>query len=130
MMRKLLTLCIALCLMTVVKADTYNYLILEKTDGSNVTLATNGLSMSFSDGNLVANDGTTIALTQLAKMYFSETSAIYDILKNEAQGISIYSIDGMLIGKYKSWKDASQRMLHGGYIIKDAKGNTTKIFVK
>ena len=116
--------------MTVVKADTYNYLILEKTDGSNVTLATNGLSMSFSDGNLVANDGTTIALTQLAKMYFSETSAIYDILKNEAQGISIYSIDGMLIGKYKSWKDASQRMIHGGYIIKDAKGNTTKIFVK
>ena len=129
-MRKLIALCFALCFFSLVKADNYNYLILEKTDGSNVTLATKGLSMSFSDGNLVANDGTVVALTQLAKMYFSETSAIHDILKNESSGVAIYHVDGVLIGYYPSWKEASQHMLHGGYIIKDSKGNSTKIYVK
>lgn len=59
-----------------VGAQSYGYLTLHQADGTEQSLAVNGLKITFADGNLVAVNKTeqvTIALTSLSKLYFAET---------------------------------------------------------
>lgn len=57
-------------------AQSYNYLTLQQTGGNEQSLAISGLKITFSDGNLVATNGSqtaTIPLEKMQKMYFSST---------------------------------------------------------
>lgn len=66
-------------------AQSYNYLTLQQTNGEEKSLAISGLKITFSNGNLVATNGSetaTIPLDDMQKMFFS----------SEATGIA--SVDG------------------------------------
>lgn len=55
-------------------AQSYNFLTLQQTNGDEQSLSISGLKITFSDGNLVATNGTetaTIPLESMQKMYFA-----------------------------------------------------------
>ena len=77
-MKKSLLLFITLLGMATVQAEDYNYLTIVCIDGTKTSLTAVGLSISFSDTQLTATNAytdetTTIALTDLASMKFSNT---------------------------------------------------------
>lgn len=54
--------------------DAYNYLTIEKSDGSRYSFSIDDLSLTFENGNVVATNGTdcrTFALTETAKLFFT-----------------------------------------------------------
>ena len=108
-----------------VQATEYAYLTFKMSDGEEYSLAVSGLSIQFSDGNLVASDGTTLPLAQLSKMYFSSTSAISPV---EVRGgaVDIFNLRGERLGTYPSWPEAQKALGKGVYVIKDIKGRTEK----
>ena len=72
----LLTLLAAVCCMTEARAYDYPYLVLEKTDGTTVAVSTTGLTLGVSGSSpatLTVNN-TAYAVSNLSKMYFSQTA--------------------------------------------------------
>ena len=58
-----------------IQATEYNYLTIEKTDGTTQSMAALGLTITFSDDILTATNGTksaTIVLSEVSRMYFTE----------------------------------------------------------
>lgn len=77
---RLFGLGLGLALGLTASAQSYSYLTFRQADGTETSLKTAGLKLTFADGNLVATNGSetaTFALSTMAKMYFStNTSAI------------------------------------------------------
>ena len=74
---KHLSTILLVCLMGFMsKADTFDYLNFVNSSGT-TQVTTDGLKITFADGNLVASAGdktTTIALSTLSEMYFTDTA--------------------------------------------------------
>ena len=131
-MKKSLLLFITLLGMATVQAEDYKYLTIVGIDGTKTSLTAIGLSISFSDTQLTAKNAytdetTTIALTNLASMNFSntdETTGIHTIQANEMNEKSdaVYNLQGEQLPD-------NATLSKGIYIIK--KGNETlKVIVK
>ena len=74
-MKRALTAILLAGILTAQAAD-YQYLTIEKTDGTALSLPAIGLTISYADNNLTAvngTEGTTIAMSDVNCMYFSET---------------------------------------------------------
>ena len=112
------------------KADGYHFLVLECNDGSSYSLPVSGLSLTFSNGNLVSSDGTTVPLEQLSKMYFSDTEAIIESKAEPRTDIAVYTISGVLVGTFADMTKATSTLPKGNYIIKAQDGRTFKTTVK
>ena len=83
-MKRLKTLILAAVIMAgMAQAQTFTYLNLTKSDNSMVSLAADGLKLTFSDGNIVAKNGSTtqaVALADVVKMKFSDdTNGVSDL---------------------------------------------------
>lgn len=78
-MRKTTAILTLLCaLSTGAPAADYDYLVFTKTDGTQQAIPASGLTITFSDGQLVATSGTTtlaIAQSDLSSMAFSDSSS-------------------------------------------------------
>ena len=113
------------------KAGDYKFLILESNDGTTYSMNAIGLTLSFSDGNLVSSDGTTVSLNNLVKMYFSETSGISTLptFSNNSHVI-VYTIAGIQAGTYSDIMEAVSNLSKGLYIIKQKDGSIIKYSVK
>jgi hypothetical protein len=131
-MKKSLLLFITLLGIATMQAEDYKYLTIVGIDGTKTSLTAVGLSISFSDTQLTAKNAytdetTTIALTNLASMNFSntnETTGIHTIHANETDEKSdaVYNLQGEQMPDNTTFSK-------GIYIIK--KGNETqKIIVK
>lgn len=131
-MRKTLLLITILLGISNAHAEDYTYLTIVGVDNSKISLTAVGLSISFCDGNLVAKNAyteetATIALTNLASMYFStndETTGIHTILANASncQVEAVYNLQGQQVS-------TNTPLRKGIYIIKQ--GNITqKIQIK
>ena len=127
-MKRAFLLSMMLSLVLAVHAETYDYLVLEKTDGTSVTFTAVGLSFTFSDGNLVTNEGTTLPLKELSKMYFSNTSGIRT-LDLPTSGATAWTTTGIHMGTFNSHEEALSHLPKGIYIIKSSAG-TIKTIVK
>lgn len=129
MKRLLITL--SLCITAiVVSAEDYKYLVLESTNGT-YQLSTDGLILEFRDNNLVSSDGTSIPLTSLTKMYFSETMGVKTINKTAGDSpVHIYSIAGVPLGTFQDMASAISTLPKGIYIIKQANGHVVKYTAK
>ena len=128
-MKRLLLALIMTSLVSVASATDYNYLTLEKADGSLVSLPVSSLTLTFSNGNLVANDGTTLPLSSLSKMFFTETSGICSIPIATDGPSGIYTLSGILVSSPSL--DAQLPSLPKGiYIVKQPNGNTKKIHIR
>ena len=117
------------CLLLSASATDYKFLTFESTDGSKVSLEATGLTLTFSDGNLVASDGTVLSLSNLAKMYFTETSGITNATNSASGVITIYTVSGVLVGTFTEGQTPSS-LSKGIYIIKDHQGNTHKTTIR
>lgn len=129
---KQLLIILTLCLTTVTaKADDFKYLILESNDGTTYSMSAMGLTLTFSDGNLVSSDGTTVPLSSLTKMYFSETSGISTVPSTSSDSrVTVYTISGIQTGTFNDMTSAVSNLSKGLYIIKQTDGNIIKYTVK
>ena len=129
---KQLLIILTLCLSAITaSAGDYKFLILEGNDGTTYSLNATGLTLTFSDGNLVSSDGTVIPLNSLVKMYFSEASGISTIPSTTNDDhVTVYSIAGILAGTYNDMTTAMSSLTKGLYIIKQKDGSIIKYTVK
>jgi len=107
----------------------YPYLVFQTMDGNMQAMETDGLTITFANGQLVAtngNDSQTISLAQLSKMYFSgdNTTNIQTVEQATAsepdEATEIYDLQGR--------KVEGQRQA-GIYILKSKKG-IRKVYIK
>ena len=102
----------------------YPYLTFEMTDGTKASVATSSLTLIIS-GNTLTAGSQTFTLTNLNKMYFTNTDETTDIgeisIAEIDDTIEIYDLQGHRVSKEQMWK--------GVYIIK-TKERTCKIVVK
>lgn len=98
-MKRILLLMVSYLLFQSVKADDYSYLIVQKTDGTGVSLDVDQLSMTFSGGYLVAGDNQ-LAVSELSKMFFSndesESQVGYELITISEAGQATYCSDKAL----------------------------------
>ena len=130
MKRALLTAFVLAAIMTC-RAQSFEYLTFEKADGTLVSIPAEGLTLTFADGNLVSSDGTTIPLSSLSKMFFTETSDIATVQANLPEGaVDAYTPSGIHVGTFGDTRDALNRLPKGFYVIRDTKGNILKTAVR
>lgn len=128
-MKKLKTILLTAILVisfATIKAEDYKFFTIEKTDGTSQTMTAVGLTINYTDGYLVAQNGnetTKILLSDLKRMYFTnEAAAISDITDEKASNNETYDMQGRRITD-------KPFMNRGIYIIKKD-GKTQKVFVK
>lgn len=128
-MKKLKTILLTAILVisfATIKAEDYKFFTIEKTDGTSQTMTAVGLTINYTDGYLVAQNGnetTKILLSDLKRMYFTnEAAAISDITDEKASNNETYDMQGRRITD-------KPLMNRGIYIIKKD-GKTQKVFVK
>jgi hypothetical protein len=133
MRRFLVFIAFACCMGHAAKASDYKYLVLQKTDGTTVSLRATGLTFTFADGYLVASDNTVVELKSLQKMFFSndELTAIEALVADPSVSgdVEIYTTAGALVGRYGSVERARQALSQGVYLMKNGE-KTIKIAVK
>lgn len=104
--------------------NAYTYLTFEMTDGAKVSVAISSLTLTF-NGNTLTAGSQTFTLSNLSKMYFSdtdETTGIEEMTSDSLdEVISIYDLQGHQITR--------EQMRKGVYIVK-TKSKTQKIVVK
>ena len=129
-MRSVLLLLFTFLGLAVVRAEDYAYLTIVGADGGKTSLTAVGLTLSFSDDNLVArnaytDESLTLPLSSLASMNFSnddETTGIAPVHAVTSGDDAVYTIQGLRLPVRKKKKK-------GIYIVR--KGSTTqKVQVK
>ena len=102
----------------------YNFLTFEMTDGAKVSVAISSLTLTI-NGNTLTAGSQTFTLSNLSKMYFSNTDETTGIKETTSttleEAAEIYDLQGHRIAK--------EQMTKGVYIVK-AKSKTQKIVVK
>ncbi|MBO4316178.1 MAG: hypothetical protein J5867_09510 [Prevotella sp.] len=112
-------------------AEDYTYLTLQTKDGTTYSLAVSGLSITFSNGYMVASDGTSLQLSSLSKMYFSTSSDIHQLKMESAEGnVLVFNDSGVLLGTFPTLDRALSSLGKGLYVIKKSNGETNKVSVK
>lgn len=113
-------------------ADNYNYLTVQKQDGTEQSFTAQGLTITFANGNMVATqDGqtTTLALSELNKMFFSqEPTGIEDVSISEPAGEAsgaVYDLSGRKVTSAPVSSSTPSLLKKGIYIV-----NGKKIVVK
>jgi len=126
-MKKVLLTLLMIVASLSVQAYDYPYLAFQHTDGTIKTLSVESLTITVSNGQLVATNGdgsTTFTLSDLSKMYFSTegTTGINTIENSSSAGeTEIYDLQGRKVSR--------SEMKTGIYVIK-TKNGTRKVNVK
>ena len=117
------------------QAYDYPYLVFQNTEGTTTVIAVESLSITISDGQLVATnaDGTqSFALTDLSKMYFTKQADLTGISNagtQEDEVVEVFTTGGIKLGKYLNINEAKSSLKPGLYILK-SKQKSFKIVVK
>ena len=117
------------------QAYDYPYLVFQNTEGTTTVIAVESLSITISDGQLVATnaDGTqSFALTDLSKMYFTQQAdltGISNAATQEDEVVEVFTKGGIKLGKYLNINEAKSSLKPGLYILK-SKQKSFKIVVK
>ena len=123
-MKKIVIIMMALVGALTVQAEEYAYLTFETTDGAKASVDVSSLTLTVS-GNTLTAGSQTFTLSNLSKMYFSntsETTAIEEITTATLDGAAdIYDLQGHKVTK--------EQMKRGVYIVK-TKSKTYKMIVK
>ncbi len=117
---------------TASRADTYKYLVFSTTAGEDIAMTAEGMKITFSDGNLVADNGTetrTMALSELSHFCFSDTTTGISAATAErtAEAAEVYNVSGQRVGTVCGGGTLS--LPRGTYILKSGDG-TKKLVVK
>ena len=132
-MKKILMLSLLATLTAGMRAEDEGtaYLVFTLTDGTTRSITTEGLKLSFADGDLTATNGAnslTIALTSLQKMVFSNDSTTRiegaETTGDDADEAVYYDLQG-----HKVNLNVNVNVKKGVYIVK-TKNRTYKTTVK
>ena len=130
-MKKLLITLFTFCIAYSSSAYDYQYLSFELSDGSVQSMSVADLTLTFSNGNLISSDGTTIPLSNLSKMYFSETSKISVISDDSFIGkVDVFLTSGSKVGTFSTPEEAKSELPKGIYIMKSEQGTIQKIAIR
>lgn len=114
-------------------ADDYDCLIFVKQDGTTQAIATENLEITFASGMAkLVNTATqeSIALADLTKMYFGNTTGIDDIsIATSSQAVIVYTTTGILLKTFSNLNEAKGQLKKGIYVMKTAQG-TRKMIVR
>lgn len=110
-------------------------LVFQTIDGNSKSIDAKALAITFSDGNLIADNGNEslqFALTDLSRMYFSNENAGVDItIADFNQGpVKVYTTAGVFMGEFNSVAEASRQLPPATYVINLNDNKTLKIIVK
>ena len=123
-MKKIVFILMALVGALSVQAEEYAYLTFETTDGEKASVPVSSLTLTVS-GNTLTAGSQTFTLSNLSKMYFSntnETTAIEEITTATLdEAADIYDLQGHKVTK--------AQLKRGVYIVK-TKSRTYKMIVK
>ena len=123
-MKKIVIIMMALVGALTVQAEEYAYLTFETTDGAKASVDVSSLTLTVS-GNTLTAGSQTFTLSNLSKLYFSntsETTAIEEITTATLdEAADIYDLQGHKVTK--------EQMKRGVYIVK-TKSKTYKMIVK
>ena len=118
------------------QAADYQYLTIEKKDGTALSMTAVGLNITYADGKMTATNGTetaTLALTELIRMFFSNSkeataiAAIEDLQPETAA--TVYDLSGRLVASEVLPSTLNAQLRKGIYIVRqDTK--TIKIQVR
>lgn len=117
------------------QAYDYPYLVFQNTEGTTTVLAVEQLSITISNGQLVATnaDGTqSLPLADLSKMYFTQQADLTGISNastQEEEVVEVFTTGGVKLGKYLNINEAKTSLKPGLYILK-SKQKSFKIVVK
>ena len=118
------------------QAADYQYLTIEKKDGTALSITAVGLNITYADGKMTATNGTetaTLALTELSRMFFSNSkeataiAAIEDLQPETAA--TVYDLSGRLVANEVLPSALSSQLRKGVYIVRQ-NTKTVKIQVK
>ena len=126
-MKKFILSFMALTGVLTAQAESYPYLTFETTDGAKISVSTTALSLSISGTTLTAGS-EEFTLTNLSKMYFSETDeTVTGINSVQASGLTVDGIEYYDLQGHKIEKD---QMRSGQVYIVKTESKTYKIAVK
>lgn len=121
-----------LCILTAgMQAAEYEYLVFTLSDGTTTAVAASNLTITFSDGNLVASSGNetlaTLPLAELTQMEFSN---------DDPTGITAISTDKLITDETAAVYDMNGRRMpaatslpNGVYIVK-TQSKTVKVYIR
>jgi len=131
-MKKILLTMMCVIGLTTAKAYDFSYLVFQTETGATTSVDVNDLTITINGSSLVVTNGSgtqTFTLSELSKMYFSDTAGISDITNDEAEEVEIYTPSGMSMGKFDNLLSAQNQLEKGVYIVK-SNSKTSKIVVK
>ncbi len=131
-MKKILLTMMCVIGLTTAKAYDFTYLVFQTENGTTTSVDVNDLTITINGTSLVVTNGSgtqTFTLSELSKMYFSDTAGISDITNDEAEEVEIYTPSGMSMGKFDNLLSAQNQLEKGVYIVK-SNSKTSKIIVK
>lgn len=131
-MKKLfLTLVVAVAMVMTANANGYEYLTIQKSDGTMISLASSGLTITFENGNLIATQNgetTTLELNSLSKMFFAETTDI-QMPSNALETGDVFDLQGRRVASKVQLKNLQNQLPKGIYIVKNGQ-KTVKVTIK
>ena len=136
-MRKNLLSLLAFCGVLSLTAAEYDYpyMVFETTDGSATLVDAESLTLTVSNGQLLATNGSgtkTFTLTQLSKMYFSKTataiSELHTANADTENEVEVLTPAGVSLGTFDDAVTAMRSMRRGIYVVK-SKNTTYKVVV-
>ena len=131
-MKKLfMTLVVADATVMTANASGYEYLTIQKSDGTMISLASSGLTITFENGNLIATQNgetTTLELNSLSKMFFAETTDI-QMPSNALETGDVFDLQGRRVASKVQLKNLQNQLPKGFYIVKNGQ-KTVKVTIK
>ena len=131
-MKKLfLTLGVAVATVMTANASGSEYLTIQKSDGTMISLASSGLTITFENGNLIATQNgetTTLELNSLSKMFFAETTDI-QMPSNALETGDVFDLQGRRVASKVQLKNLQNQLPKGIYIVKNGQ-KTVKVTIK
>lgn len=135
-MKKLMIMLMAAWVAVAAQAYDYPYLTFENADGTQSSVSVESLTLTVSDGQIVAvgADGTqTYPLASLSKMFFSKEAAqptgINAVDAQADSPVEVFSVAGLSLGTFRSAGEAQSRLKPGVYVVKQGK-RTIKTVVR
>lgn len=115
----------------------YPSVLFKTVNDKDMIIESKGLEISFDSGNLIAKSeasSLTLSVNDLKSMSFSDLiSSIIAVLAPDATDntqVTVFKIDGSLVGTFPSASEVALSLSPGIYIAKKSNGEISKITVK
>lgn len=114
-------------------AQDYQYMILQRKDGSTLAVRSSGLSMTVSGGSLIVKSGEetkSIDISTLRSMKFAADLSGVAVISADGSDVEAFTTSGLSIGRYKSADEAMKGISTPGIYILKGSGSTIKVLIE